>query len=95
MKLSVLIPVYNERTVVARCIALVLAAPLPEPLRSLAPGELDLVQLVLEHQTMVAVLDAHPGSDLDACAVMAGLLQRKIIVTETPPAVGEGQSGSP
>ena len=30
MKLSILIPVYNERTVVERCLALVLAAPLPE-----------------------------------------------------------------
>jgi glycosyltransferase involved in cell wall biosynthesis len=30
MKLSILMPVYNERTVVERCIALVLAAPLPE-----------------------------------------------------------------
>ena len=30
MKLSILIPVYNERTVVERCIARVLAAPLPE-----------------------------------------------------------------
>ena len=32
MKLSILMPVYNERTVVARCIAQVLAAPLPEDL---------------------------------------------------------------
>jgi glycosyltransferase involved in cell wall biosynthesis len=30
MKLSILIPVYNERAVVERCLALVLAAPLPE-----------------------------------------------------------------
>src|SRR5713101_2619035 len=30
MKLSILMPVYNERTVVERCIALVLTAPLPE-----------------------------------------------------------------
>jgi len=30
MKLSILIPVYNERTVVERCLSLVLAAPLPE-----------------------------------------------------------------
>jgi len=30
MKLSILMPVYNERTVIARCISLVLAAPLPE-----------------------------------------------------------------
>ena len=30
MLLSVLIPVYNERTVVERCLAQVLAAPLPE-----------------------------------------------------------------
>src|SRR5258706_16333753 len=30
MKLSILMPVYNERTVVERCISLVLAAPVPE-----------------------------------------------------------------
>jgi glycosyltransferase involved in cell wall biosynthesis len=30
MKLSILMPVYNERTVVERCLSLVLAAPLPE-----------------------------------------------------------------
>jgi glycosyltransferase involved in cell wall biosynthesis len=30
VKLSILMPVYNERTVVERCISLVLAAPLPE-----------------------------------------------------------------
>ena len=30
MKLSILMPVYNERAVVERCIGLVLAAPLPE-----------------------------------------------------------------
>ena len=30
MKLSILMPVYNERTVVEKCISLVLAAPLPE-----------------------------------------------------------------
>jgi glycosyltransferase involved in cell wall biosynthesis len=32
MKLSILMPVYNERTMVERCIAQVLAAPLPEDL---------------------------------------------------------------
>src|SRR5450631_4430256 len=30
MKLSILLPVYNERTVVERCISLVLTAPIPE-----------------------------------------------------------------
>ena len=30
MKLSILIPVYNERTVVERSLSLVLTAPLPE-----------------------------------------------------------------
>jgi glycosyltransferase involved in cell wall biosynthesis len=30
MKLSILMPVYNERTVVERCVSLVLGAPLPE-----------------------------------------------------------------
>ena len=32
MKLSILMPVYNERTMVERCTAQVLAAPLPEDL---------------------------------------------------------------
>ena len=30
MKLSILMPVYNERTMVERCISQVLAAPIPE-----------------------------------------------------------------
>src|ERR1041384_7716332 len=30
MKLSILMPVYNERSVVERCISLVLTAPVPE-----------------------------------------------------------------
>src|SRR5438552_590177 len=30
MKLSILMPVYNERTVVERCVSLVLEAPVPE-----------------------------------------------------------------
>ena len=30
LRLSILVPVYNERTVVERSLALVLAAPLPE-----------------------------------------------------------------
>jgi glycosyltransferase involved in cell wall biosynthesis/ubiquinone/menaquinone biosynthesis C-methylase UbiE len=34
LKLSILMPVYNERTVVERCISLVLAAPLPENMES-------------------------------------------------------------
>src|SRR6266545_2579178 len=33
MKLSILMPVYNERTVVERCISLVLTAPVPENMR--------------------------------------------------------------
>ena|ERR1039457_1700585 len=36
MKLSILMPVYNERTVVDRSISLVLSAPLPEYLSWLA-----------------------------------------------------------
>ncbi len=33
MKLSILVPVYNERAVVERSLALVLAAPLPEDMQ--------------------------------------------------------------
>ncbi|HVP45544.1 MAG TPA: hypothetical protein VMT32_03140 [Bryobacteraceae bacterium] len=39
MKLSILMPVYNERTAVERCLAQVLSAPLPEEMkRELAPS---------------------------------------------------------
>ena len=58
MKLSILMPVYNERTVVARCIAQVLAAPLPEDLereliivddRSTDGTEIILERLAAQH----------------------------------------------
>lgn len=65
-----------------------LAFPLPEPLRNLSPEELDLVQLVIEQVTLLKVLDAFPGSDLDAVVVLAGLLNRKILaVAEAKPPV--------
>ena len=38
MKLSILMPVYNERTVVERCISLVLTAPLPENMERVVKG---------------------------------------------------------
>jgi hypothetical protein len=53
VKLSILMPVYNERTVVERCIALVLSAPIPEDMEreliiftaiQYASGDFSLIQ---------------------------------------------------
>jgi glycosyltransferase involved in cell wall biosynthesis len=53
MKLSILMPVYNERTVVARCITQVLAAPLPEDLEReliiVDDRSTDGTETILEH----------------------------------------------
>jgi len=56
-----------------------LASPLPEPLRNLSPEELDVVQLVLEQKILLKVLDAFPGTDLDASILLAGLFKRKVV----------------
>ena len=69
MKLSVLIPVYNERTVVARCIALVLAAPLPENMEReliVVDDTADRVAAVVE----VKYLTAEDASDRVRSAVI-------------------------
>lgn len=58
-----------------------LAKPLPEPLRGLAPEELDLVQLVLEHDSWLAVQDHFPESDLEAGKLLITLQKRGLIVT--------------
>ena len=60
----------------------VVAPPARFHLRDLSPTELDLLQLVLQHGTMQAVLDHHPHSDLEACTLLAELLRRKFIVVQ-------------
>ncbi|MCX8157859.1 MAG: DUF4388 domain-containing protein [Verrucomicrobiae bacterium] len=59
-----------------------LAFPLPHPLRDCTPEELDVLQLVLEHGVLEKVLDAHPGSDLDAAQVLVPMLQKKLLMVD-------------
>jgi hypothetical protein len=54
---------------------------LPGHLRDLATEELQVFQLVLRHGTMKGVLDHFPGTDLEACTCILGLLRRGFIVT--------------
>ncbi|WCJ60085.1 DUF4388 domain-containing protein [Fontisphaera persica] len=64
-----------------------LAFPLPHPLRQCTPEELDVLQLVLEHGVLEKVLDAFPGSDLDALQILVPMLQKKLIThaVDSPP----------
>jgi pSer/pThr/pTyr-binding forkhead associated (FHA) protein len=55
-----------------------LAVPLAPRLRELGPGELDVLQLVLNNRTIREVLDAS-ASDLDAANIIAALLRKKYI----------------
>jgi pSer/pThr/pTyr-binding forkhead associated (FHA) protein len=53
-----------------------LARPLPGRLRELAPEAIDVVQLVLEQETMQGVLDHFPGTDFEACTQLQALLEK-------------------
>lgn len=52
---------------------------LPGHLRDLATEELQVFQLVLRHGTLKGVLDHFPGTDLEACTCVIGLLRRGFI----------------
>src|ERR1044072_2353894 len=80
MKLSILMPVYNERTVVERCISMVLAAPLPENMeRELVvvddrstDGTFDILQrLAGEHPEIVLL--RHPVNQGKGAAVRTAI----------------------
>ncbi len=61
-----------------------LANPLPAELQDLLPQEIDLCLLVLKHRTFLKVIDDFCGTDLEAYRYLAGLLERKFVVVETP-----------
>lgn len=60
--------------------ALAVPTPLAGKLRELSPVELDVFQLVLDHGQLQAVLDHHPGSDLEAAQTLSGLMRREFVV---------------
>jgi hypothetical protein len=63
---------------------LALAEPLPAPMRTLAPGDLDFIQLALRHKTVRGILDHYAGTDFEGYIHLKGLLARRfLIVTES------------
>lgn len=59
---------------------LAVPTPLAGKLRDLSPLELDIFQLVLDHGNLQAVLDHHPGSDLEAAQSLISLMRREFVV---------------
>ncbi|MBI4508686.1 MAG: DUF4388 domain-containing protein [Deltaproteobacteria bacterium] len=59
---------------------LAIPTPLAGRLRDLSPDELDIFQLVLDHGTLQGVLDHYAGTDLQAYTLLAGLLNRELVV---------------
>jgi hypothetical protein len=63
---------------------LALAEPLPAPMRTLAPGDLDFIQLALRYKTVRGILDHYAGTDFEGYIHLKGLLARRfLIVTES------------
>lgn len=54
--------------------------PLETPLRDLKPEQLDLLQAVLNHGTMRAVIDRAPVTDLEAYEAVQELIKANVIV---------------
>jgi pSer/pThr/pTyr-binding forkhead associated (FHA) protein len=57
------------------------ATPLGPPLRDLKPNQLDVIQLVINHGIVQAVLDKADGTDLDTSQILLELLQKEYIRT--------------
>jgi hypothetical protein len=62
------------------CAEVALTNPLPAPLRTLSPGDLDFIQLVLRHKLVSAILDHYAGSDFEAYTYLKSLIGRKYLV---------------
>jgi hypothetical protein len=69
-----------ENDVPAPGARLAVPTPLAGRLRDLAPEELDIFQLVLDHGSLQAVLDSYGGSDMEAYTHLANLLRREFVV---------------
>ncbi len=53
-----------------------IANPLPAPLRDLAPGDLDFIQIVLRFKTVRSILDHYAGSDFQGYTYLKSLIGR-------------------
>jgi hypothetical protein len=55
------------------------AEPLPGNLRDLATEEIQLFQLVLDHNVLETVIDSFPGTDFDAYTCLLDLMRRGFV----------------
>jgi len=53
--------------------------PLPSPLKDLAHGDLDFIQLVMRHKLVRDILDHYAGNDFEGYTYLKSLLGRKFI----------------
>jgi hypothetical protein len=58
---------------------IMLANPLPAPMRDLTPGDLDFLQLVLRYRVVRAILDHFTGTDFEAYLHLKSLLARRYL----------------
>jgi hypothetical protein len=56
------------------------ANPLPAPLKELAPGDLDFLQLVMRHKLVRDILDHYPGNDFEGYTYLKSLIGRRFLV---------------
>jgi hypothetical protein len=59
---------------------LAIADPLPAPMRDLAPGDLDFIQLALRYKTVHGILDHYAGTDFEGYIHIKSLLARRYLV---------------
>ncbi len=57
------------------------AEPLPGNLRDLATEEIQLFQLVLDHDVLETVIDSFPGTDFDAYTCLLDLIRRGFVTS--------------
>ncbi|MCG3149302.1 MAG: hypothetical protein PCFJNLEI_02762 [Verrucomicrobiae bacterium] len=56
------------------------ANPLPSPLKDLAPGDLDFIQLVMRHKLVRDILDHYTGNDFEGYTYLKSLIGRRFLV---------------
>jgi len=54
-------------------------SPLPAPLRSLAAGDLDFIQLVMRHKLVRDILDHYTGNDFEGYTYLKSLMGRRFL----------------
>lgn len=56
------------------------ANPLPGPLKSLAAGDLDFIQLVMRHKLVRDILDHYTGNDFEGYTYLKSLIGRRFVI---------------